>query len=487
MRLLQLAYDAESFRAQGHQLIDQLASQLRVMQEPGRRKVSDWHSPEEELGFWRERMRSAPTGTADFLGEVIERSICLHHPHYIGHQVGVVAPSAALAGLVAEFLNNGSAVYEMGSVSTALERWLVQQTCQQVGFQKGDGFLTSGGTLAMLSALLAARAGQLGASTFDGGTPNNWSVMASAESHYCVARAVQVMGGGSEGLVKVPVDSCYKMQVALLDELYEQACARGRRPFALVGSACTTSTGAYDDLAAQAEFCRRRGLWFHVDGAHGAAVAFCPELKFKVNGLELADSVILDFHKMMMVPGLTTAVLFRHAPHSWSAFHQQAHYLWDEQQEGDWYNLGKRTFECTKLMMSIKVVALWREYGVQVFAEYLRTVHSLATEFARLIRGRKDFEVAIEPESNIVCFRYLLAATSPATIDEINVKVRRELVEAGEFYLVQTVLNGRTWLRTTLMNPFTTLQVLGVLLDRIAALAQRISEPTRSPNGRSGS
>ena len=472
MQLLQAIYDPQTFRVQGHQLIDQLADHLAAARQGGPGRVSNWHSPEAELAHWSERLQGAPRSVDDFLREVIERSICLHHPHYVGHQVGVVAPTAALAGLVSAFLNNGSAVYEMGSASTALERWLVQQTCRQVGFSTGDGFLTSGGTLAMLSAVLAARAVQLGPNTFTAGTPNNWSVMASAESHYCVARAVQVLGGGSEGLIKVPVDGRFKMRVDLLDELYEAACARGRKPFALVGSACTTSTGSYDDLRAQAEFCRRRGVWFHVDGAHGAAVAFCPELNSKIAGLELADSMILDFHKMMMIPGLTTAVLFRQAKHSWSAFHQQAQYLWDEGQEGDWYHLSKRTFECTKLMMSIKVVALWQQFGVEGFAEYLRTVHALATEFARRIRARADFELAIEPESNIVCFRYFTPGGGIEAMDLVNAGIRRDLVETNEFYLVQTILGGRVWLRTALMNPFTTAATLDVLLDRIKELAR---------------
>ena len=470
MQLLKAIYDSETFRIQGHQLVDLLADQLALMQKEEGPKAFDWKPPEEEYAYWSDRMNSAPQSTSNFLAEVVARSIRLHHPNYVGHQVSVVAPPAALAGLAAAFLNNGSAIYEMGSASTAIERWIVRRTCCQLGFPEGDGFLTSGGTLAMVSALLAARACQLGGETFDTGTTNDWSVMASEESHYCVARAVQVMGGGRLGLVKVPTDARFKMRIEQLDALFDHASSCGRKPFALVGSACTTSTGSYDDLRAQAEFCRRKGIWFHVDGAHGAAVAFCPELVHKVSGIELADSAILDFHKMMMVPALSTAVLFRNAKHSWAAFHQKAQYLWDEHQEGDWYNLGKRTFECTKLMMSIKIAAIWRQYGVEAFAEYLRTVHQLATDFAERIRSRKDFELAVQPESNIVCFRYSKRNVSQASVDWMNAEIRRTLVESGAFYLVQTVVGGRTWLRTALMNPFTTIKSLENLLEQIATI-----------------
>ncbi len=471
MNPLRDAFDPEIFRAQGHRLIDALADRLTRAQ-AAEGDVCSKVAPADELAHWQARMAAGPQPVAEFLEEFAARSIQLHHPHYMGHQVCSPAPAAALAGLAAELLNNGMAVYEMGPAATALERWIIGQTATRLGFAEGDGFLTSGGTLAMLTALLAARARQIGEETFSRGTEPRWAVLASEEAHYCAGRAVQVMGWGREGLIAVPTNDAFQMRVDLLDATFEKAVAQGRQPIAVVGSACTTSTGSYDDLTAIAEFCRRRGLWFHVDGAHGAAVAFCPELRGKIHGLELADSAILDFHKLLLTPALATAVIFRERAASWAAFHQRAQYLWDDAAGEEWFNVGRRSFECTKLSMSVKIAAIWRSHGEELFAANLRAVHALAQTFAQRLRERAPFEVALPPESNIVCFRYRPPELEDAALDALQAAIRARLLASGKFYIVQTVLRGRTWLRTALMNPFTEPTHLDALLDAVEEAAK---------------
>ena len=474
MSTLHSAFDPEAFRAQGHRLVDALADRLASVRR-GDGDVCSKIAPADELAHWEARMNAEPQEVADFLAEFAARSIQIHHPHYMGHQVSAPAPAAALAGLAAELLNNGMAVYEMGPAATALERWIIQRTAAKLGFPQGDGFLTSGGTLAMLTALLGARARQLGEEVLTRGTEPRWAVLTSEEAHYCVARAVQVMGWGRKGVIAVPTDDVFKMRMDRLDASFDEAVVRGRTPIAVVGSACSTSTGSYDDLAAIADFCARRGLWFHVDGAHGAAVAFCPELRDRIAGIERADSVILDFHKLLLTPALATAVLFRERSDSWAAFHQRAQYLWDEKATDEWHNVGRRSFECTKLSMSVKIATLWRCHGEELFAENLRAVHALARTFAERLRARPPFEVAVEPESNIVCFRLHPPDFTDEEVDALNTSIRRRIVGTGKFYIVQTVLRGRTWLRTALMNPFTRPEHLDTLLDEV----QRGSEADR--------
>jgi L-2,4-diaminobutyrate decarboxylase len=468
MQTLRSAFDPAGFREEGHRVIDLLADLLAAAG-AAESKVLPWASPADEFAHWERRMREPHQRVADFVGEFAARSIKLHHPHYMGHQVCAPAPGAALAGLASELLNNGMAVYEMGPAANALERWIIRETCAALGLAPGDGFLTSGGTLAALTALLAARSRIIGDDSFEEGTDRRWAVIASEEAHYCTARAVQVMGWGQAGVVGVPTDTRFKLRVDLLPAALAEAERRGRRPVAVVASACSTSTGSYDDLPGIADFCSRHGLWLHVDGAHGAAVAFCPELRGRLAGIERADSVILDFHKLLLTPALATAVLFREPAASWAAFHQRAQYLFGENDTDPWRDSGRRTFECTKLAMSAKIAALWRAYGAELFAENLRTVYGLARDFAELLRRTPPFEVAVEPESNIVCFRLRPPGFDAAAVDAINTAARRRVVEAGRFYLVQTKLRGRVWLRTALMNPFTTRAHLAAMLETVAA------------------
>lgn len=472
MNALEKAFDPERFRAEGHRVVDLLADMLRS-EAAGEGAVLPWASPEDELAHWEGRMEGPPQPPSDFIAEVMARSIKLHHPRYMGHQVCAPAPDSVLAGLASELLNNGMAVYEMGPASNALEQWIIRQTCGRIGFSNGDGFLTSGGTLGTLTALLAARSkmathGQEAA------------VIASEEAHYCTARAVEIMGGDRQGLVKVPVDDRFKMRTDLLGDALEEAARRGRRPVVLVASACSTSTGSYDDISACADFCERHNLWLHVDGAHGAAVAFHPGLRDRIAGIGRASSVVLDFHKLLLTPALATAVMFREPGDSWAAFHQEARYLFKEGDSDSWKDSGRRTIECTKLGMSLKIAALWRASGEEIFREHLAAVHALAKDFAAVLRARPPFEVAVEPESNIVCFRLNPPSCDGRTADALNARARREVVESGRFYIVQTVLRGRTWLRAALMNPFTRIRDLSAMLDAIEMAASvHETEPSR--------
>lgn len=474
--LLEQAFDAEEFRTLGYRVVDLLSDHLASVG-AGNGKVVNTGGPAEEFEYWSEYMDQQPGDPLDLPTQFLRRAIHLHHPRYMGHQVSAPVPVATLAGFVSEFLNNGMAVYEMGPSATALERWIIEKTAMQLGFPKGGGFLTSGGTLAMTTALLAARSRQLGPNSLEAGTEPKWAVMGSAEAHYCSARACHVMGWGRDGFVAVSVDALFKMRVDLLDEFYERSVAEGRTPIAVVGSACTTSTGSYDDLNAIADFCTRRGLWFHVDGAHGAAVAFCPELSSRIAGVARADSVVLDFHKLLLTPALATALIFREKADSWAAFEQKAQYLWDATQQDEWFNVGRRTFECTKLSMSLKIAAIWKVYGKELFAESLRRVHANAACFREMLLKDGRFETAVAPESNIVCFRLHTPGLDGPEADAFHCRLRQELLTSGRFYIVQTVLHGRVWLRTALMNPSTQEGHLRELLQWLGAQCWRSGVP----------
>ena len=473
--LLHSAYNSETFRQQGHQLIDSLADYLATMQNDPRMAVLPWQSPTDRLDNWQADHRQSPDAQVNaFWDVVVQQSMHLHHPHYVGHQVAPPVPVAALSGLVSAFLNNGMAVYEMGPVSSALERVVMQEVARMVGYgPEAGGIMTSGGTLSTLTALLAARQRQVKGDAWQTGTPQPLALLVSEEAHYCIDRAVKVMGWGEGGVIKVPTDEHFKLRVDQLEEGYRRAQADGRQVIAVVGSACTTSTGSYDPLAAIADFCQEHDLWFHVDGAHGAPAAFSPDYRYLVKGLERADSITIDFHKMMLTPAITTGLVFRHEAQSYRTFAQRASYLLNDE-EGEWFNSGKRTFECTKRMMSLQVYSILRTYGPAIFEENVVYLYGLARTFARMIEERPALQLALEPEANIVCFRYVWEGVDDATLNQRNAQIRQEMLENGKFYIVQTQLRGHLFLRTTLMNPFTTEAILGQLLDEVERVGSSV-------------
>jgi L-2,4-diaminobutyrate decarboxylase len=471
--ILQQAYDPESFRKLGHELVDQLADQLAAAQQ-GRGKAIPYTPPASEQAYWEADWQQGPQDNPiAFFQQILDRSVQLHHPRYMGHQVCPPAPLATLSNLVDGMLNNGAAVYEMGMAATALEQLVIKEVATAMGFESSaGGVLTSGGTLANLTALLAARAIKCPDPVWTEGHKAPLALMVSEEAHYCVDRAVRIMGWGEAGIIKVPADEQYRMRHELLPEYLAKARAEGKQVIAVVGSACSTSTGSFDNLSAIADFCEAEGLWLHVDGAHGAALAFSKQYRSVVQGLERADSVAMDFHKMLMTPVLATALIFRNGQHAYRTFSQRAQYLWEGQTEEEWHNLAKRTFECTKYMIGMKVYSLLRTYGTELWTAYVDRVVGNGQLFSRLLQAEAPFELAVEPSCNIVCFRYRAEGMDEAGLNALNARIRQQLLEEGQFYIVQTMLRGELFLRVTLTNPFTSEADLQALLQRCATVAE---------------
>lgn len=470
--ILKEAYAAAGFREQGHRLIDQLADFLETVQEDPTGAAIHFRKPELSLDHWSADLSTAPNRDVEGLfAAAMDYSVKLLHPRYLGHQISPPVPVATLAGLLGDFLNNGMGVYEMGMCGSTTERLVARTVARQLGFpEEADGFVTSGGTLANLTALLAARGRKASENVWQDGQNEKLALMVSEEAHYCVDRAARIMGWGSDGIIKIPADAHFRMRTELLESYFQQAAQQGRKVIAVVGSACTTATGSFDDLTEIAAFCRRHNLWFHVDGAHGAALAFSEKYRPLIRGIELADTVVMDFHKMLLTPSVTTALIFRRGADSYQTFSQQAQYLFNRE-EPEWFNMAKRTFECTKLMIGFKAYSIIRTYGLQLFDEYVTLVCDLGRQLAALVQADPDLVLAVEPDCNIVCFRYEDPALSPEQINQLNEQIRQALLEDGSFYLVQTRLQGKFYLRCTLTNPFTTGRELEALLTQVKALA----------------
>ena len=477
---LAAAYDPKSFRQQAHALVDLLADHLSRA-EAGTTPVLTYAQPYDQLAYWQADFAQPVTpDPLPLMANILQRSIHLHNPAFMGHQVAAPLPLAALTGLLTGMLNQGQAVYEMGMTANALERIVTDWLAQKLGLgAAAGGLLTSGGTLANLTALLTARAVVAPTDVWWEGTTHRLAIMVSEEAHYCVDRAARIMGLGSDGIIKLPTNDRFQMRTDLLEGCLAKAKADGLTVFAVIGSACSTSTGSYDDLIAIADFCEAHRLWFHADGAHGGVAALSATYQPLVRGIERADSVVVDFHKMMMIPSLATALLYRRDADSFRTFQQKAQYLWADADAQDWFNSGKRAFECTKLMMSAKVYTVLRTYGEAIFTENVEVLYGLARQFAEQIRQRPGFELALEPESNIVCFRYVGQQQDPAQIDILNSQIRQRLLHEGQFYIVQTTLRGRVWLRVSLMNPLTTRMHLAALLEGIVG---EVSRTRSNPN-----
>ncbi len=465
------AYDPEAFRALGHQMIDGLAdylTQARDSKMPVLPVVDPTQLRDETPSEFPEDPQG---GFAESLLEVVSRSNHLHHPGYVGHQVSVVIPPAILAEMTSALLSNGMAVFEMGQLQTVMERAVVKFLASKLGFpSEADGVLTHGGSLGNFTALLAARQAKAGHDIWTDGHQKPLAVLVSDQSHYCISRTIQAMGWGAGGIVSVPTDDQFRLDPQHLQASLDRARSEGRQVIAVVANSCSTATGSFDPLPPIADFCAANDLWMHVDGAHGASLAFSDKYRGALEGIERADSVVWDLHKMLGLPSLNTAVLFREGERSYESFAQQASYLFDEQANRDeWHNIGLRTMECTKRGLGVTAYTMLRSLGTRVFADKVERLMDLTRDLADILEGEDEFEMACPPEANILCFRHL------AEVDDLNahqVAIRQQVLERGNFYLVQTKLGDATWLRVTIMNPFTTMSHFWDLVEEIREVGE---------------
>lgn len=458
-------FDSAQFRHSGHALIDLLADHLEANLQ-GRGKVLDWQAPAQAENAWRQPIPELPALSPEgFLQalqkEILPAGLAVHHPRNLGHQVAMPLPMAALCDLVAALTNQAMAVYETGPAATLIERQVIRWLAQLVGWQHAEGLLTSGGAQANLTALLAARQVKAGGDAWKHGVAQGkpLKILASEHAHYSVSRAAGIMGLGTEAVIKVAADHAGRMQADALTACHHRAINTGAQVIAVVATAGCTPTGSIDPLDAIGAYCNSHDLWLHVDGAHGASALLSSTHGSKLRGIDLADSVVWDGHKLLYMPATVSAVLFKNPQHSFAAFAQEASYLFQGGNAAEEiYNTSYRTLECTKRMMGLTLWSAFSLYGRQGLAQLVDKVFATAGLLADKLQAAPDFELLMPPQTNIVCFRH---GTGDQSV------LRKVLVESGAFHLTQVNLHGQVWLRATVMNPFTTAQDLDALLAQL--------------------
>ncbi len=409
-----------------------------------------------------------------FLEDYLAATTRLHHPAYMAHQVAVPHPAGAIASLIDGFTNNAMAIYEMGPAATAIEFAVLNWMLEKAGWvpapwpgssthdvEHGAGVLTHGGSLATLTVLVAARRRAV-PDVWANGNPADLAVFASPHAHYAIARAAGIMGLGHRSVIPLETDANGVILPEKLPAVFDRTVEEGRRPFVLVANSCSTPVGRYDPLRAIAEFCKKRKIWLHVDGAHGASALLSSRLRHLLDGLDLADSLIWDAHKLLRTPALCAAVLVRKARDLDTAFVQEGSYIFHEKVQPGIDMLG-RTVECTKAGLGLKVFFVLAALGEAGIARYVEHATDLARRAHALISRRAGFNCPVEPESNILCFRY-------GDSDALQMELRNRLIVEGDFHISTTEFRGHRYLRLVFMNPDTDEAVIEALLERIEAM-----------------
>lgn len=409
-------------------------------------------------------------------GDVIRDANHLCHPMYMGHQVSAPLPATIWSEAVIGALNNSIAVAEMSPTGTAIEHQVVRWLGMLVGYgEAAGGTLTSGGTEATFTALMAARAAAMPDAWEHGVGADPPVVLYGENAHYAVTRAIGELGLGVRSGIPVPTRA-FRMDPDALERRLSELAAAGRRVMAVVATAGSTPTGSFDDLERIGTLCEAHHTWLHVDAAHGASALLSARHRSRMAGIQRARSLAWDPHKMMLLPVSVGVILVREEADLDRAFSQRAPYLFHGAAGERPVDQGVRSFACSRRADAIKLWIAIQRYGTEGLGALYDLLVERASQLHALIAGRPAFEAAHEPESNILCFRYVGAGGLPdETLDRLNLELRERLNRSGAAWITTTVLNGRRVLRVTIMNPRTAPEHLGALLDHLVREAAALS------------
>lgn len=469
------AYHPDFFRKAGTSIVDLLASHLKKVQS-AEGPVQHWMNPPENIALADSFLTQAdltsnqPFTEEDKLqrirelaGKALESGQNLHHRKYLGHQVPASVPIAGLFDAIGSVTNQVMAIYEMGPWATAVESALINRLGKKIGWKEDSfsGIVTHGGSLANLTSLLTARNVALD-SVWGKGVRNENpppAIVTHADAHYSVSRSVGILGLGTDSIVKAELDEKFRMDPAKLDELLTRLKKENRPVIAVCCCACATPFGAFDPLEDIAQVCQKHQVWMHVDAAHGGSACFSKHYRHLLAGLDQADSVVWDAHKMMFVPALCAFAFLKNSELRFETFHQDASYLFDPSNpQMAEYDSGLKTIECTKRAAAYGLWGTWSLFGSQIFTDMVDVTFSLGQIFYELLDEAEDFVPLHQPQCNIVAFRHIpdeLKNAEPEKLGDFQLELRKRIVQSGDCYIVPIRRDGIGALRVTIINPLT--------------------------------
>jgi len=452
----------------------------------GEGPVSSGRPPNEIAARFDEPMPEDGTDLATIVAridrEILRDANRLAHPMYMGHQVSFPLPTAIWTDVVISALNQSLAVEEMSPTLTSLEHRVIRWMCDAVGFPAGSGgTLTSGGTEATFTGLLAARAAALPDSWIHGVSEPRPVVLCGEHTHYAVTRAVAELGLGMRSAIAIP-SANYRIDVGALEREVRRLRERAIPIMAVVATAGHTATGSFDDLSSIGALCESEDIWLHVDGAHGATAVLSERHRDRLRGIERARSIAWDPHKMMLLPLPAGMLLVRSERELQTAFAQRAPYLFHGDEEATRIrDQGVRSFQCSRRADVLKLWVVLQRLGRRGIAALHDHLCDLAVCVRDELARHPEFEVLHAPDSNILCFRYVGDSLADnEALDAINREIRERYNKSGAGWITATLLDGRRVLRVTMMNPRSTEAHIRALVENLRAVAATVVDERRS-------
>jgi aromatic-L-amino-acid decarboxylase len=460
----------EDMRALGYRVIDTLVEHFQKLPEKPVTRRADRPTLETRL---REAIPEHGSNALEVLDrlqrDVFSNIMHTDHPRFFAF---VPSPSnfvSVMADALASGFNVFAGTWLEASGPAQIELVTIDWLRQACGLpDSAGGLFVSGGSMANMTALAAARHIKLGNRT-EGAV-----VYFSDQTHSSIERGLRVLGFQDNQTRKIQSDDRFRLDLSALESKVKTDRAAGRVPFCVVANAGTTNTGAIDPLLALADYCHQEELWLHVDGAYGAAAVFCGRGQALLDGLARVDSLSLDPHKWLFQPYEIGCVLVREERWLKEAFHILPEYLADiEGKEGE-VNFCDRGIQLTRGFRALKLWMSLQVFGLSGFQEALSRGFEMAEVAEAAVHGLSNWEVVTPAQMGIVTFRCILEGLSPEKLNWLNRELVDEMIADGFAMISSTVLRGQTVLRMCTINPRTTEADVRETVKRLDDMSKRV-------------
>ncbi|MFD7813901.1 lysine decarboxylase DesA [Streptomyces sp. NPDC059785] len=460
---------ADRYRRSVTEGIERVAARLATTDRPFTGVTADDLAPRLER-IDLDRPLHDTTAVLDELEEVyLKDAVYFHHPRYLAHLNCPVVIPAVVGEAVLSAVNSSLDTFDQSAGGTLIERKLIDWTARRIGLgPAADGVFTSGGTQSNLQALLLARE----ETKYD--SPADLRVFASEVSHFSVRKSAKLLGLGPDAVVSIPVDHDKRMQTVALARELERCRDEGLVAMAVVATAGTTDFGSIDPLPEIAELCNHYDVWMHVDAAYGCGLLASLKHRDRIEGIEHADSVTVDYHKSFFQPVSSSAVLvgdsatLRHATYHAEYLNPRRTVAERIPNQVDKSLQTTRRFDALKLWMTLRVM------GADGIGALFDEVCELAETGWELLAADPRFDVVVRPSLSTLVFRYIpVAVTDPSEIDRANLYARKALFASGDAVVAGTKVGDRQYLKFTLLNPETTADDISAVLGLIAGHAEQ--------------
>lgn len=392
----------------------------------------------------------------DKIREVIANSVKTDHPLFMNQMYGDQNLHAVIGDILTTVLNTSMYTYEVAPLMTLIEKECIRVLGSKIGYEEDhvDGIFTPGGSVSNMMSMVLARDAKFKNAQADGlNQVPAFSVFVSEQAHYSFVKGGAFLGIGGDNVIKVKADANGTMNILSLCNAIEREKEKNRIPLMVVATAGTTMTGVFDDISTVHGIAKAHDMWFHVDAVWGGSLLFSESEAEKLRGIELADSVSWNLHKMMGIPIVCASFLTKHIGALENSLSIVAPYLFHEKEEEDGFDLGRKSLQCGRRVDALKLWTSLQFEGESGFALRIDKMMAQTHKLADRISNEHELSLYCFPQSPIVCFQYVDERLNTEQINEVNFQIRDRLFKEGKIIINYSHVDDSIILRCVVSNP----------------------------------